>query len=119
MKILNNETYQSYEDCFEYFKREIEELKLIKQKYELIQEDLKKNGIEYKFVEHQSGRNIYGIWDYDVYITDKNLNLAEVLKDISENTEEDEELNPINLEININLYGETLYKALKNIKKGE
>lgn len=117
MKILSNENYQAYEDCFEYFKREIEELKLIKQKYELIQEDLKKNGIEYKFVEHQSGRDIYGIWHYDVYITDKSLHLSEVLKDISENNDEDDDT--INLNININLDGETVYKTLKEIRKGE
>jgi len=117
MKILSDKEFQGYKDLIESHRREIEELRLIKQKYELLQEDLKENGFEYKFIEHQSGRDIEGIWDYDVYIAERGIHLAEVLKDISENDEEDEELNPINLEININLDGETLYKSLKNIKK--
>lgn len=117
MKILSNKEYQGYLNTFEANKEELEELRLIKQKYKLIQKDLEENGIKYRFIEHRSGRDFQGIWDYDVYMVERGINLAKVLKDIAEYDLENKEQDTVNVEVNITVDGKTVYKTLKEIRK--
>lgn len=117
MKILSNKEYQEYLNTFEANREELEELRLIKQKYILLQRDLEENGIKYRFIEHKSGRDFQGIWDYDVYMVERGINLAAVLKSITEYDSGDEEKDTVNVEVNIAIDGEEVYKTLKNIKK--
>ncbi len=117
MKILSNKEYQGYLNTFEANREELEELRLIKQKYVLLQRDLEENGIKYRFIEHKSGRDFQGIWDYDVYMVERGINLAAVLKSITEYDSEDEEKDTVNVGVNITIDGEEVYKISKNMKK--